>query len=267
MTEDKDESKSGRPPIIPLWIIALFVSLTETVLGIAVVQTTAGIQIVLTAFVVIFPLLIAGAFFAVLWHKPYVFYPPNEFGRKTDVASYVKAMQQKTIIDEPQLYTNIQETIRKTLVSDNVINELASTLSPKMNKPEKEQIAQILNSATDTALNDIRGMNFLSVDTRPIQGKIDGKVYNLIYKENYPVWSFLTEIYFKLREDLEPYTYGTKWVLRDTATKNNLIYFGTNQKISLTNEQNYSKYVELLQSITLTNGGIKSGMSLEVIWL
>lgn len=266
MTKNIDITKNERPLITPLWIIALFVSLTETVLGIAVIQTTAGIQIALTVFVVIFPLLIAGAFFAILWHKPYVFYPPKEFGQKTDVSTYVKAMQQKKI-DEPQLYLNIQETIRRTLVSEEVINELASTLSPKVNKPEKEQIAQILNSATGKALSDIREMNFVSIDTRPIQGKTDGKVREFIYKESYPVWSFLTDIYFILSKEVKPYTYGTKWVLRDTTTKNNLLYFGSDFKPSLTDKQTYGRYMEILQSITLENAGIKPGMKLEAIWL
>ena len=81
--------------ITPLWIVALFVSLTETVLGIAVTQTAGGIQVSLTVFVLTFPVVIAGAFFLVLWHKPYVFYPPTEFGHHINVGEYVEAMQRK----------------------------------------------------------------------------------------------------------------------------------------------------------------------------
>lgn len=92
MSETK-QLVSEKKAITPLWIVALFVSLTELVLGAAVTQTTGGIQVALTVFVIVFPTLIAGTFFLTLWHKPYVFYPPTEFGRQTNVREYVEAMQ------------------------------------------------------------------------------------------------------------------------------------------------------------------------------
>lgn len=85
--------KQGIPSkITPLWIIASFVSFTEVVLGIAVAQVNGGVQVALTAFVIIFPLLIAGAFFYTLWFRTGVFYPPSEYG-DTDPMTYVSAMK------------------------------------------------------------------------------------------------------------------------------------------------------------------------------
>src|SRR3954466_3700857 len=89
----------GKPPaaskerrLTPLWIISLFVGLTETVLGTALVNTTnASIQIALTAFVIAFPLLIAAAFFGILWSRPWVFYAPNEYGG-TDPTKFVETL-------------------------------------------------------------------------------------------------------------------------------------------------------------------------------
>jgi hypothetical protein len=66
--------------LTPLWIISLFVGLTEAVLAAAVTQTTGGVQIALAGFVMFFPLLIATAFFTVLWNRPWVFYAPSEYG-------------------------------------------------------------------------------------------------------------------------------------------------------------------------------------------
>lgn len=76
----------------PLWVISLFVSLTEATLGVAATQTTGGVQITLTVFSVVFPVLIASAFFAILWWRPYSFYPPSEYGKQTTVDEYVSAM-------------------------------------------------------------------------------------------------------------------------------------------------------------------------------
>lgn len=90
---------SKRPALTPLWVISLFLSLTEIVTGIAVTQATGGVQVALTVFVIVFPLFVAGAFFAVLWNRPYVFYPPTEFGGGTNVLDYVRAFGGAPSID------------------------------------------------------------------------------------------------------------------------------------------------------------------------
>jgi hypothetical protein len=73
--------------LTPLWIVSLFLTLTETVLGVAVTQTVGGVQIALTVFVLGFP------FFLILWSRPWVFYSPGEYG-DTDVGRYVDALAQ-----------------------------------------------------------------------------------------------------------------------------------------------------------------------------
>ena len=77
--------------LTPLWIVSLFVSITESALGYAASETVGGIQIALTAFVLTFPVLVAGAFFLILCHKPYVFYSPSEYGH-VDVEKFVGAV-------------------------------------------------------------------------------------------------------------------------------------------------------------------------------
>jgi hypothetical protein len=86
------ERTAGKKQLTPLWVISLFVSLTEVVLGVAASKTTGNIQIALVGFVMIFPLLIAGAFFLCLWARPWVFYPPSEYGQM-DVLKYVGALK------------------------------------------------------------------------------------------------------------------------------------------------------------------------------
>ena len=78
--------------ITPLSLISLFLTFTEIVTGIAVTQASGGVQIALATFVILFPSSIAFAFFWILWQRPYVFYPPTEFGPNTGVAEYVKAL-------------------------------------------------------------------------------------------------------------------------------------------------------------------------------
>jgi hypothetical protein len=79
-------------PITPLWIIATFVTFTETVLGYAVTKVAGGVQITLTIFVMLFAVAVAGAFFAILWNRPYVFYAPSEYG-SVDPQKFIHAMK------------------------------------------------------------------------------------------------------------------------------------------------------------------------------
>ena len=85
-------NRSSQKQLTPLWVISLFVSLTEATLGIAAAKTDGGVQVALTAFVIVFPVLVAAAFFAVLWRKAYVFYPPSEYAQ-VDVQKYVEAFR------------------------------------------------------------------------------------------------------------------------------------------------------------------------------
>ena len=88
---------SPKQPISPLWVIALFVSLTEVVAGLTVSQAKEGIQIALVVFVIGFPLLVAAAFFAILWWKNWVLYPPSEFSG-VDVEQFVLAMNTQFVL-------------------------------------------------------------------------------------------------------------------------------------------------------------------------
>jgi len=86
---------STLPPkwkVTPLGIVAAFVTLTEAVLGFAVTQVTGGVQVALATFFIVFAILVAGAFFAILWYKAYVFYPPSEYG-DADPTKFIDAMK------------------------------------------------------------------------------------------------------------------------------------------------------------------------------
>jgi hypothetical protein len=87
-----EKLKPGRRnPPTPLWVIAFFVSTAETVLGIAVTHTNGGVQVALAAFVIAFPALVAGAFFAILWFRPHHFYAPSEYGSRVGPREFAEA--------------------------------------------------------------------------------------------------------------------------------------------------------------------------------
>lgn len=77
----------------PLWAISLFVGLAEIAMVTGVTKTDEGIQITLTVFAVVFPLLIFAFFASVLWFKPQVLYGPTEYRSGTEASEYAQAMK------------------------------------------------------------------------------------------------------------------------------------------------------------------------------
>ena len=61
----------------PLLIVTAFLAVTELVAGIVATQTGGFLQGVLVFFLVLFPVLVGGAFFLILWSRPAIFYPPS----------------------------------------------------------------------------------------------------------------------------------------------------------------------------------------------
>ena len=92
MTTNSVTGTKSHTKMTPLWVISLFLSLTEVVAGVAVTQTTGNIQVTLVWFVIIFAVLVAGMFFVLLWSRPWTFYPPSEYAN-VDVQQYVEALR------------------------------------------------------------------------------------------------------------------------------------------------------------------------------
>lgn len=87
------QTKLPRGKTTPLIIISLFVTLVEAALGAVITQTSSTVQLALTGFVIGFPLLVAAAFFAILWNRPYVLYSPTEYGDCTSAPDYISALR------------------------------------------------------------------------------------------------------------------------------------------------------------------------------
>ena len=138
----QDESKTPqRRSMTPLWIISLFVGLTETTLGISASQTTGGIQVALTAFVIAFPFIVALAFFIILWSRPYVLYPPTDYGQ-TDIQQFVSAMTQTrstNIIKKPADSVGSIEPDKESNETSAAAKESAKAELNKSSPPEESE--------------------------------------------------------------------------------------------------------------------------------
>jgi hypothetical protein len=205
--------------LTPLWVVSLFISLTEAVLGIAAAQTTGGVQIALTAFVIAFPILISIGFFLLLWYRPHHLYAPAEYGHQVNVSDYVQAMTQRQVPSQSELFDAIQKAVQSTITSTNTVTELSKVVSDEESAPVRERMTQALRTVADRTVESIRESGFLTVDLRPLDGP-SGPILELVPGSFEHVGHFLDKLWFAMRPPGRPpaYTYGETWVLEDVES-------------------------------------------------
>ena len=201
----------------PLWVITIFLTFTEGVLGVAATQITGGIQIALIAFVIVFPLLVAAGFFSLLWYKPHHFYAPTDFGRNLNARDFVEAMTQQKSFDESKMYETIIEAVNSTVLSEQVVSALSEKVSDEANEKVKEGLTKILEDAVDETIERIRETSFLTIDSTPLLGE-KGRVWQVPYDEYATISDLQTAIWYTHGDDIPPFTYQKVWLLRDSTT-------------------------------------------------
>ena len=93
--------------VTPLTIVAAFLGITEVVLGYVIGHVTGGVQVAFTIFVMVFTLAVAGSFFAILWYRPWVFYPPSEYG-DVDPQQFMSAIRQPIVSQQVELAKSVE---------------------------------------------------------------------------------------------------------------------------------------------------------------
>jgi hypothetical protein len=215
----KRTAQIGKRSLTPLWVVSIFVSLTETVLGVGVIQTTGGIQIALTVFVMAFATLVALGFFLVLWFRNYVFYPPAEFAQ-VDVSTYVAAMRNSSLASGDRLYSQVEQAVRTVLSSQGTALKLKTFIEDK-NRIAPANLNQMLQAVATEAVEEIRKVSFVTVDSTSLD-KERGTLSQIPYDQEITVGGFLDRVYFAINKNspiadaiLLPFTYEKSWVLRD----------------------------------------------------
>ena len=126
----KEERKMRMTPLL---LIAAFLSLTEIIAGVTVLKTAGIIQIILTVFVVTFPVFISIAFFYLLAFRNYVLFAPHEYAEDTSVSEYVQAMSRQQSV--PEKYDLTAHALLGVL--DAIKQELPEVISNMPQPPKK----------------------------------------------------------------------------------------------------------------------------------
>ena len=153
----------------PLWVISLFITLTEVMTGIAATQTEGTIQALLTGFVMLFPIFIASVFFLFLWYKPQALYPPTEF-REVDIDKFSDAMQRQRTVEKAALNALPDAIYATASEFENKPDQLLNALREQVQKAIEFQEPQ-------TPQTEIpRSHSILWVDDNPMNNVYESKV-------------------------------------------------------------------------------------------
>lgn len=151
-------------------------------------------------------------------------------------------------------YTRIEKSVRASLASSDTLSEV--TTAGKGRGSSKKEISKLLASVADKTIEAIREEGFLTIDTRPLLRR-KGELLQLPYDQMPYVSSLLDYVWSSMRHSLKPYTYGIKWVLRDSESGKVFQEAGRTWAMQNTNYD--------LDHRALSSIGIKPGMKLEAV--
>lgn len=216
----------------PLWIIALFIALSEATAGAAAITTNGSARLIFACFAVSFPTLVFAIFvWLLIKHAPNLYAP----------AQYSKDIT-------PEMYrSGISISPAQSLFFGRAV---AETVVPLDNNGEDrnvvvEQVARrfeavVAESSITVSINRL---------------KSDAELLQIPVTENMTVDHFLDSIYFALKPAVKPFTYDQAWTLIDEHG-NEYTEMGT----TWANSRNLSGDARLITEV-----GIRPGTSLTVI--
>lgn len=198
----------------PLWIISLFLGLSETTVGIVAALASGWVQGVLAVFAVTFPVLVSGAFFATLWRKPEVLYAPGDFPTHVSVGTYVDGMRRGSRGQVELLEEVLRDTLESVLPSF-----LSSAATPA-------QVTQLVSEAVARAHEGIAS-RVLTVDLSSVDPSVADFQMQFPLFDEATVADFLDRVWVMLRDYVQPFTYGTRWILVDRRAGRTFADIGT----------------------------------------
>jgi hypothetical protein len=192
----------------PIWVISLFLTLSEVTIGAVATQLSGWIQGLLAIFAVTFPAGVAAAFFFVVWHRPYVLYAPRDYTKNASLPSFVEAMT----IAQRNRNRAIEEAVRAT----------AETLIEKhLTDLPSQQVTTNVKEAVQEAHERFERLQVF-VDSSAVARRYGDPVPKSVAItafDDTTMQEFLDELWAKLYPAFAPYTYGDQWILENVGTR------------------------------------------------
>jgi hypothetical protein len=176
----------------PLWIIALFIALSEAVAVLAAVVTSGMVQTGFFVFAVSFPVLVFAVFLWLLLKHPANLYSPSQFtSETTTIERYVAALKREQRDSTVILQQAVSEAISDTVEGDD------------------ERVRERISEAFERAIEE----GTITVDRTPLLGVADPVRFPVT--PDTKVAELLDSIYISITPNVKPFTYNKSWILSD----------------------------------------------------
>jgi len=186
----------------PLWIIALFVALSETTAGVASTTTNGAIALMFAVFAVAFPLLVLGVFVWLLLAHPGNLYSPWQYTEQTDVQSYSEALS--------------RESRRRGAIFKRAISEALAT-GAAAKQDELGATEQGVGAQAAARFEQVVEESCVTINRSLL---MDGaEPVQIPATPETTVNELLDSIWFSISSAVEPFTYNKSWVLADENHK------------------------------------------------
>jgi hypothetical protein len=196
----------------PLWIVSLFLGLSEVTAGLALTQSSGWIQGLLAVFAVAFPATVAAIFFSILWRKHFVLYAPGDFSESTPVDAYMSAMNFRPVAGNSE---TMEEVVRIAVSS--VIPQLAATgISEEQKDSAVEQAVDVARDELARKWVDVDITAAVRYRARVWTDDIQ-HVARISATGQSGVDKFLNWVWYAMQGAVPAHTYGAVWILCDAS--------------------------------------------------
>jgi hypothetical protein len=187
----------------PLWIIALFIALSEVVAGVAAITTDGTTRLIFAIFAVTFPIVVLASFVWLLLKHPGNLYSPWQYTAQTSVESYVSALR--------------RERRDFTTVIGAALTEAVTTAVEPRDAQDGGRDPKEVRARVEDAFADAVQRNSIAVDPSMFLPGADPVTFAVGPETT--VQDLLDSVYFALQPAVEPYSYGRSWVLSDAELR------------------------------------------------
>ena len=184
----------------PLWIIALFIALSEATAGGAAITTNGSARLIFAVFAVVFPAAVFGVFvWLVVKHAPKL-YSPGQYSREVTPEIYRSGIIGLTRAESSLLARAVAETV--------------------VPPPDQEADQEARLAAVElTAQRFKRAVAESTVTVSLDRMKPGEEDLQIAVNGSTTVSQFLDTIWFALSRAVQPHSYGRDWILTDEHGK------------------------------------------------
>ncbi|TDD77650.1 hypothetical protein E1293_25995 [Actinomadura darangshiensis] len=216
----------------PLWIISLFLGLTEVTIGVVTTQATGWIQALLAVFAVLFPSGVAGVFFRILWKKPWVLYAPGDYedeGIFKDLQQHGHEYAATVSTATDRSLENLEAAMRSAfekVVDPALVVAAASGTGVSSAEDPGDAGRSVVDEAVKMAREHFQ-QRVIEVDLSEIDAGLARFPLIFPVTDSTTVGDLLDNVYFAIAASVRVHSYNKSWVLEDAGTGRTHTEIGT----------------------------------------